>query len=145
MNQASKYIVMRLLNLETSLLNDVLMKTMKIVKRSVLAEKKGLTNADINKLQVNYAANIPKYDTVDSMRNAILATYSHARSTDQCRSNCPPAGLETNGLSDRVLHLLEFCGKLTIKKIFHIDSNASSIPPIPLVVVTSTGCYDVFL
>ena len=44
-------------------------------------------------------------------------------------NKCPwPTGLENNGLSDKVLRLLEFCGNQTIKKsdIRHIDSS----PPV---------------
>ena len=70
----SKRIGMWLRNLNTSLSEDVLTRAGKRVKGSVLAGKKGLTNADINKLQAHYAANIRKYDTVDSIHDAIFVT-----------------------------------------------------------------------
>jgi hypothetical protein len=84
-NHVSKRLGTRLRNLKKDLKRPVTTKRGKIVQRSVMGGRGGLTDANIDKLTRHYGQNIrahPPTGTVESLRKSILATYYHARSTD---------------------------------------------------------------
>jgi hypothetical protein len=93
-NHISKRLGTRLRNLKKNLRVSVTTKKGKTVQRSLLAGKRGLTDASIDKLTQFYGQNIraqKSSDTVEMLRNRLLSSYYHARSSDDNPSHhyCP--------------------------------------------------------
>jgi hypothetical protein len=96
LNHVSKRLGSRLRNLKKNLKVPVTTKKGKIIQRSVLAGKHGLTDSNIDKLQLHYGQNVrahPAGGSVEDLRKSIMATYYHARSNDveSYHADCSPS------------------------------------------------------
>jgi hypothetical protein len=95
LNHVSKRLGTRLRNLKKDLRKPVTTKTGKIMQRSVLGGAGGMTDESIDKLTRHYGQNVrahPPTGSAADLRTSILATFYHARSTedDQHHSTCSP-------------------------------------------------------
>jgi hypothetical protein len=95
-NHVCKRLGTRLRNLKKDLRRPVTTKTGKIIQRSVLGGQRGLTDAHIDSLTRHYGQNVRAHHptgSVESLRKSIMATYYHARSSDDepHHADCSPS------------------------------------------------------